>query len=110
MKDILKTPYNRKELIDFIIEHSGEEFETLTDVWEVAKETDSELAGRVERIIEYQIEEGEIDTDELKTDFNEYLYSKGYDYETVWSYTDEHFENLLSFEENEKNFVKWLQD
>ena len=110
MKDILKTPYNREELIDFIIYHSAEEFETLADVWEVAKETDSQLAGRVRDIIEYQIEEGEIDTDELKTDFNEYLYSKGYDCETVWSYTDEHFENLLSFEENERNFVKWLQD
>ena len=63
MKDILKTPYNRKELIDFIIEHSGEEFETLTDVWEVAKETDSELAGRVQSIIDY----------EKVTDFEEWL-------------------------------------
>ena len=110
MKDILKTPYNREELINFIIDNSGEEFETLADVWEVAKETDSQLAGRVEEIISYLIEEGEIDTDELKTDFNEYLYSKGYDCEVVWSYTDEHFENLLSFEENERNFVKWLDN
>ena len=54
MKDILKTPYNREELINFIIDNSGEEFETLADVWEVAKETDSQLAGRVEEIINYQ--------------------------------------------------------
>ena len=40
MKDILKTPYNRKELIDYIIENSSEEYETVFDVWEVAKETD----------------------------------------------------------------------
>ena len=109
MKDILKTPYNREELINFLIDNSGEEFETLADVWEVAKETDSQLAGRVEEIISYQ-EIEEIDTDELKTDFNEYLYSKGYDCEVVWSYTDEHYQNLLSFEENEINFVKWLDN
>ena len=63
MKDILKTPYNRKELIDFIIDNSEEEFETLADVWEVAKETDSELAGRVQSIIDY----------EKVTDFEEWL-------------------------------------
>lgn len=56
------------------------------------------------------IEEGEIDTDELKTDFNEYLYSKGYDFETVINYTDEHFENLLSFEENKRKFIIWYNN
>lgn len=110
MKDILKTPYNRIALINFIAENSEEEFDK-ADLWDLAGETDSKLAGRVEEIISYQeTEEGEIDTDELKTDFNEYLYSKGYDCEVVWSYTDEHFENLLSFEENERNFVKWLDN
>jgi hypothetical protein len=53
MKDILKTPYDRKELIDFIIYHSSDEYETLADVWIVAKETDSELASRVQNIINY---------------------------------------------------------
>ena len=109
MKDILKTPYNRIELLNFIADNSNTEFD-IEDVWDLAGETDSQLAGRVRDIIEYQIDNGEIDTDELKTDFNEYLYSKGYECEVVWSYTDEHFENLLSFEENERNFVKWLDN
>ena len=49
----------------------------------------------------------EIDTDELKSDFNEILYSKGYSFEEVTSFTDEHFENLLTFSKNEENFMQW---
>jgi hypothetical protein len=57
-----------------------------------------------------KIDSGEIDTDELKSDFNETLYAKGYDFQTVTSFTDEHFENLLTFAENEQNFIKWINN
>lgn len=57
-----------------------------------------------------KIDSGEIDTDELKSDFNETLYAKGYDFETVTYYTDEHFENLLTFAENENKFIYWLNN
>ena len=53
---------------------------------------------------------GNIDTDDLKTDFNEYLYKKGYSFEEVTQYTDEHFENLLTFKQNERKFIKSLVD
>ena len=53
------------------------------------------------------IDNGSIDADDLKTDFNETLYKKGFSFEEVTEYTDENFENLLTFEENEKNFLKW---
>lgn len=107
MKDILKTPYNREELIDFIIDNSSEEFETLADVWEVAKETDSELAGRVRNIIDYQNEE------ELERKYflwvEDLMNQQKYELLDLLDYKD-HYQNLLSFEENERNFVKWLQD
>lgn len=54
------------------------------------------------------IDNGSIDTDDLKTDFNEYLYNKGYTFEQVTNYTDEHFENLLTFKQNEKKFANSL--
>lgn len=50
------------------------------------------------------------DADELKTDFNEYLYSKGYDFEAVTEFSDEHFQNLISFEKNEINFKKFISN
>jgi hypothetical protein len=105
MKDILKTPYNREELIDFIIDNSGEEFETLADVWEVAKETDSELAGRVERIISYQ------ETEESKYFIwvENLMNQQKYELLDLLDYKD-HYQNLLSSEENERNFIKWLDN
>ena len=53
LKEALKTPYDREELIDIIIDYSGDEYENFVDVWAVAKETDSQLASRVQSIIEY---------------------------------------------------------
>ena len=105
MKDILKTPYNREELINFIIDNSGEEFETLADVWEVAKETDSQLAGRVENIISYQ------ETEESKYFIwvEDLMSQQKYELLDLLDYKD-HYQNLLSFEENERNFVKWLDN
>ena len=46
-------------------------------------------------------------TEDIKTSFNEYLFAKGFSFEDVVSYTDEHFENLLTFKENEINFLKF---
>lgn len=57
-----------------------------------------------------KIDSGEIDTDDLKADFNEKLYALGYDTEMVWAYTDEHYENLLSDEENLIKFAKWYSE
>jgi hypothetical protein len=48
-----------------------------------------------------------IDTEDIKSSFNEYLYAKGFSFEDVISYTDEHFENLLTFKENEINFLEF---
>ena len=53
MKDILKTPYNRIALLNFIAENSDEEFDK-ADLWDLAGETDSQLAGRVQSIIDYK--------------------------------------------------------
>ena len=52
LKKALKTPYDRVELLNLIYEYSKEEFE-IEEVWELAVETDSQLASRVQSIIEY---------------------------------------------------------
>lgn len=103
MKDILKTPYNREELINFIIDNSSEEFETLYDVWQVAKETESQLASRVQSIIDYQQrEENNFYTWVIKVDdLEKYELLNILDFE-------EHYQNLLPYEENLKNFENYL--
>lgn len=52
LKEALKTPYNRVELLNLINEHSKEEF-NIEEVWDLASETDSQLASRVQSIIDY---------------------------------------------------------
>jgi len=105
MKDILKTPYNREELINFIIDNSSEEFETLYDVWQVAKETESQLAGRVQNIIDYQQRE--------ENDFYKWVVKvddlEKYELLNILDF-EEHYQNLLSYEENLKNFENYLVD
>ncbi len=54
-KEAMKTPYNRKELLDLIYVYSGEEFENIDDVWKLAEESDSQLAGRVQDIYNYYL-------------------------------------------------------
>lgn len=56
-KEAMKTPYNRKELLDLIYVYSGEEFEDINDVWKLAEESDSQLAGRVHDIYNYYLED-----------------------------------------------------
>ena len=45
---------NRKELIDKILELSGDEFETSLDYIELAKETDDKLEIRLKHIKNYK--------------------------------------------------------
>lgn len=55
-----------------------------------------------------KIDSGEIDTDEEKSTFASYISEKhNIDFFEVTSFTDEHYENLLSTKENEDNFLKW---
>jgi len=56
LKQALKTPYNRVELIELINEHSKEEF-NIDEVWELAVETNSQLASRVQSILDYYLVE-----------------------------------------------------
>jgi hypothetical protein len=46
-------PMNREQLIDFIHEHSKDEFETPQSVFELAKESEQQLHKRVKSIANY---------------------------------------------------------
>ena len=48
---------NRKEMIDYIIEYAGEEFEDEDDYIELAKMSKSELKANIENIKDYLLEE-----------------------------------------------------
>jgi hypothetical protein len=50
-----------------------------------------------------------IDIEYLKSKFIDYLYNKDYDFDLILSYTDEHFENLLTFKQNFENFKKFIK-
>ena len=49
----LKTPYNRYQMILLIRKHGDDEFETANDVWDLAMQTDSEVAGNLLNMKEY---------------------------------------------------------
>ena len=54
------------------------------------------------------IQSGKLDTEDLKSTFMSYISDKhNINWDIVAEYTDEHFENLLSIEESEKNFIDW---
>ncbi len=72
--------------------------------WDYANENDALQAA--EKLVD--VLNDSFDPDELKSDFNEYLYKKGFSFEEATSFSDEHFENLLSFEENEKKFLEFI--
>ena len=55
-KEAMKTPHNRKKLLDLIYVYSGEEFENIDDFWELAEESDSQLASRVHDIYNYYLD------------------------------------------------------
>jgi hypothetical protein len=50
-------------------------------------------------------------TNTLKEVFVEYLDKSIKDVELteIWNFTDEHFQNLLSFEDNKENFLKFIE-
>ena len=58
--------------------------------------------------IERQIENGSIDTKDLQSDFFNYLVMNGHDKEEANDFTRENFENLLTFEQNENNFLNYI--
>lgn len=96
-KEAMKTPYNRKELIDLIYTYSGEEFEDIKDVWKLAEETDNQLANRVQDIYAYC------------NDFDTWVINVSQ--RTKHNRVDildfqEHYSNLLDYKENLKNFEK----
>jgi hypothetical protein len=53
MDKIIRKITIRERLLDIIVEHSGDEFETIKDALVLAKENDHELLDRVESILEY---------------------------------------------------------
>jgi hypothetical protein len=53
MEQIIREISIRERLLDIIIEHSEDEFETVKDALVLAKENDHELLDRVESILEY---------------------------------------------------------
>ena len=68
-------------------------------------ENDSEL-------IEEAIENGDIDTDDIKEDFMSYAYDKigdKYESEEISEYTDEQYENGLTHKENYDNLIEFLE-
>lgn len=54
-------------------------------------------------------EENDFDANQLKIDFNDFLLKKGFSFEEITSFSDEHFENLLSFEQNKKKFLEFIK-
>lgn len=63
------------------------------------------------RLINLAIDNGDIDTDEIKEDFMDYMYSnipcKCTD-EEIWGYTDENYSNGLTHKENFNNLLNYL--
>lgn len=51
----LKTPYNRYQMILIIKRHGGDEFETAEDVWDLAMQTDTEIASNLQNMKEYYL-------------------------------------------------------
>ncbi len=98
-KEAMKTPYNRIELINLIYVYSGDEFKNIEDVWDLAKETDSQLAGRVQDIYAYC------------NSFDNWVITiratTKHKMQRINDFKD-HYQNLLSYEENLKNFEKYL--
>jgi hypothetical protein len=66
-------------------------------------------------MINIAIENGDIDTTEIKEDFLDYVYDRidkqyknRFKTEDIWEYTDELYENGLTHKENYKNLIKYI--
>ena len=77
---------------------------------DVFSDKDSEL-------IDEAIENGDIDTTDIKEDFMGYVYDRidkeykdEFETEDIWEYTDDQYENLLTHKENYQKLVEYLKD
>jgi hypothetical protein len=64
------------------------------------------------QLINSNIDEGSIDTFDIKENFMEYVYENiGNEYknEYIWEYTDEYYENGLTHIENYNKLIKHLE-
>ena len=67
-------------------------------------------------VIENAIDSGELDTSDIYEDCMDYIYQRlkaeklnKISLETIWDYTDENLENLLTHEENYQNLKNYLK-
>jgi len=63
------------------------------------------------------IENGDIDTTDIKEDFMGYVYDRidkeykdEFETEDIWEYTDENYSNGLTHKENYKNLISFLNN
>jgi hypothetical protein len=77
---------------------------------DIFSDKDSEL-------IDEAIENGDIDTTDIKEDFMGYVYDRidkeykdEFETEDIWEYTDEQYENLLTHKENYKKLISFLKN
>ncbi len=68
-------------------------------------------------LIEEAIENGGIDTTDIKEDFMGYVYDRidkeykdEFETEDIWEYTDDQYENLLTHKENYQKLIAYLKD
>jgi polyhydroxyalkanoate synthesis regulator phasin len=101
---------SEKEIYDFDKFEGGGEVDILA-LYKKNKfsEKDSEL-------IDEAIENGDIDTDEIKEDCMDYIYERlnkefgdKYTTEQIWEYTDENLSNGLTHKENYDNLIEFLE-
>ena len=59
--------------------------------------------------LEEQIESGEVDALDLYLDVKERLLNLGFHVEDVKDFMCEHFQNLITFDENLKEFLKFME-
>lgn len=85
--------------------------ETILKLYEKNKLSDEDI-----KIIVSAIDNKEIETDDIKLDFMDFMYDqlhackKKYADEEIWSYTDEQYQNLLSHWENFNLLTSFLKE
>jgi hypothetical protein len=76
-----------------------------------------EFSEKDSELIDEAIENGDIDTTDIKEDFMGYVYDRidkeykdEFETEDIWEYTDEQYENLLTHKENYKKLISFLKN
>jgi len=76
-----------------------------------------EFSEKDSELIDKAIENGDIDTTDIKEDFMGYVYDRidkeykdEFKTEDIWEYTDEQYENLLTHKENYKKLISFLKN